>query len=80
MGRRSRSFSNDNTVVNEQQSAMADIPGGLLDLYDIALPHVHGYLSARCDARGLVEDLTAETFLAAVDAVRRKDPPTLSVP
>jgi hypothetical protein len=28
----------------------------------------------------LVEDLTAETFLAAVDAVRREDPPTLSVP
>ncbi|MEV5647939.1 sigma-70 family RNA polymerase sigma factor [Nocardia sp. NPDC052254] len=52
---------------------------GLLELYDKALPHVYGYLLARCGQRQLAEDLTAETFLAAVDAVRKPGAPTLSV-
>ena len=38
---------------------------GLLKLYDDALPHVYGYLLARCGDAGLAEDLTAESFLAA---------------
>jgi len=42
----------------------------LLALYDHALPQVYGYLLARCGQRAVAEDLTAETFLAAVDAVR----------
>ena len=42
----------------------------LLALYDHALPRVYGYLLARCGQRAVAEDLTAETFLAAVDAVR----------
>jgi RNA polymerase sigma-70 factor (ECF subfamily) len=41
---------------------------GLLSLYDRALPEVYGYLLARCGSRALAEDLTAETFLAAVRA------------
>ena len=41
---------------------------GLLSLYDRALPEVYGYLLARCGGRALAEDLTAETFLAAVRA------------
>src|SRR3954447_8163712 len=41
---------------------------GLLQLYDRALPEVYGYLLARCGSRALAEDLTAETFLAAVHA------------
>jgi RNA polymerase sigma-70 factor (ECF subfamily) len=53
---------------------------GLLDLYDTALPEVYGYLLRRCGARDVAEDLTAETFLAAVDAVRRPDPPVVGVP
>ena len=44
---------------------------GLLKLYDDALPHVYGYLLARCGDTGLAEDLTAESFLAAVHAVRK---------
>ena len=44
---------------------------GLLELYDDALPHVYGYLLARCGDAGLAEDLTAESFLAAVHAVRK---------
>jgi RNA polymerase sigma-70 factor, ECF subfamily len=41
---------------------------GLLELYDEALPQVYGYLLSRCGQRALAEDLTAETFLAAVKA------------
>jgi RNA polymerase sigma-70 factor (ECF subfamily) len=41
----------------------------LLSLYDRGLPQVYGYLSARVDSRQLAEDLTAETFLAAVRTV-----------
>jgi RNA polymerase sigma-70 factor (ECF subfamily) len=52
----------------------------VLDLYDEAVSMVYGYLLSRCGHVGLAEDLTAETFLAAVDAVRREDPPPLSVP
>jgi RNA polymerase sigma-70 factor (ECF subfamily) len=54
-------------------------PGfGLLELYDEALPHVYGYLLSRCRDRALAEDLTAETFLAAVSAIRSPDAPELS--
>ena len=50
----------------------------LLDQYDEALPHVYGYLLSRCGSRPLAEDLTGETFLAAVDAVRAGKAPVLS--
>ncbi len=52
----------------------------MLALYDTALPHVYGYLSARCDGTAVAEDLTAETFLAVVDAARGDHPPTMSIP
>lgn len=50
----------------------------LLALYDTALPEVFGYLVARCPNRALAEDLTAETFLAAVAAVRADSVPRLT--
>ena len=51
-------------------------PGpALLELYDDALPQVYGYLLARCGRRAVAEDLTAETFLAAVASCRRTPPP-----
>jgi len=53
--------------VSEQPAAGTD----LLALYDEALPQVYGYLLSRCGQKALAEDLTAETFLAAVDTVRR---------
>ncbi len=49
---------------------------GLLSLYDEALPQVYGYLLARCGQRALAEDLTAETFLAAVRAEAGGGAPT----
>jgi RNA polymerase sigma-70 factor (ECF subfamily) len=51
----------------------------LLALYDDALPTVYGYLLSRCGSVGLAEDLTSETFLAAVSAVHAGNAP-LSVP
>ena len=58
---------------------MPDPALGLLQRYDEALPHVYGYLLARCGDRTLAEDLTAEAFLAAVTAARRPDAPAPSV-
>lgn len=55
-----------------------DAGPALLALYDDALPQVYGYLLARCGRRAVAEDLTAETFLAAVVACRRQPPPTPS--
>lgn len=50
----------------------------LLDLYDEALPEVYGYLLARCRQVALAEDLTSETFLAAVAALRANPPGELT--
>lgn len=53
--------------------AESDARVDLLAVYDATLPDVYGYLYARSGRRReLAEDLTAETFLAAVDAVRTK--------
>lgn len=53
---------------------------GLLELYAEALPHVYGYLLARCGDPGLAEDLTAESFLAAVHGARTAGAPDPSIP
>jgi RNA polymerase sigma-70 factor (ECF subfamily) len=58
---------------------MPDPALGLLERYEEALPHVYGYLLARCGDRPLAEDLTAETFLAAVVAVRKPEAPDPTV-
>ena len=55
-------------------------PRALLALYDEALPAVYGYFVRRCGDRGTAEDLTSETFLAAMDAARKPSPPALTVP
>ena len=60
-------------------SGSTDQRRALLDLYDRALPEVYGYLAARCGSAATAEDLTSETFLAAVDAVRRSAVPELTV-
>ncbi|HSS22927.1 MAG TPA: sigma-70 family RNA polymerase sigma factor [Mycobacterium sp.] len=57
-----------------------DARHALLALYDEALPVVYGYFVRRCGDRGTVEDLTSETFLAAMDAARKSDPPPISFP
>jgi RNA polymerase sigma-70 factor (ECF subfamily) len=59
--------------VNNRPGVQPDPGFALLELYDSALPEVYGYLLSRCGQRALAEDLTAETFLAAVDAGQRSD-------
>ena len=66
-------------VVNERAVGRSDRGADLLELYDRALPTVYGYLLSRCGQVALAEDLTAETFLAAVDVVRRGDDPVPSL-
>ena len=41
---------------------------------------MYGYFARRCADRGTAEDLTSETFLAAMDAGRRAPPPPIGVP
>jgi RNA polymerase sigma-70 factor (ECF subfamily) len=48
-------------------------------MYRTALPRVYGYLLPRCGSASLAEDLTAETFLAAVDASHQGTLPEVSV-
>ena len=57
-----------------------DAPRALLDLYDDALPSVYGYFVRRCSDRATAEDLTSETFLAAMDAARKQSPPPMTMP
>lgn len=80
MTRRRSARRDDDEGVSTQPGVRPDPAFGLLELYDEALPHVYGYLLARCRHAWLAEDLTAETFLAAVDAIRKPDAPALSVP
>jgi RNA polymerase sigma-70 factor, ECF subfamily len=65
--------------VNNRPGVHRDPGFALLELYDAALPEVYGYLLSRCGQRALAEDLTAETFLAAVDACQRSTAPELSI-
>jgi RNA polymerase sigma-70 factor (ECF subfamily) len=65
--------------VSSSGKVRPDVGAALLDLYDEALPDVYGYLLARCGAPALAEDLTAETFLAAVAAAHREQPPTPTI-
>jgi RNA polymerase sigma-70 factor (ECF subfamily) len=58
-------------MVDATATSPIDPARALLTLYDAALGDVYGYLLRRCGSDAVAEDLTSETFLAAVDAVRR---------
>ena len=62
-----------------EAASASDQGPALLALYDSALPEVYGYLIRRCDGATAAEDLTAETFLAAVAAVQKGSVPQLTV-
>ena len=55
-----------------EHQPVADQGATLLALYDRAVPEVYGYLLPRCGSVIVAEELTAETFLAAVAAVKRR--------
>jgi RNA polymerase sigma-70 factor (ECF subfamily) len=61
--------------VSAESDHQSDARRALLALYDEALPAVYGYFVRRCGDRATAEDLTSETFLAAMDAARKSDPP-----
>src|SRR5450755_4978094 len=61
----------------EQEGTGGEAP--LTALYHRALPQVYGYLLPRCGSAVVAEDLTAETFMAAVAAARQDRPPELTV-
>jgi len=56
-----------------------DHRAAFLALYDDVLPDVYGYLLRRCGSSALAEDLTSETFIAAIDAMRRDRVPSMTV-
>ena len=58
-------------LVGVPSTATADRGDELLALYDRAVGEVYGYLHTRCRNREIAEDVTAEVFMAAVEAVRR---------
>ena len=60
--------SSDDAVMEEHEADWPDRRTELLELYDVALPEVYGYLVRRCPTVALAEDLTGETFVAALDA------------
>lgn len=62
---------------DQEEGAGGETP--LAALYDRALPQVYGYLLPRCGSVVLAEDLTAETFMAAVEAAKRDRAPELTV-
>lgn len=61
---------------SSQAAASSDVVAAI---YPRALPQVYGYLLPRCGSTALAEDLTAETFMAAVRAVRDAAVPDLTV-
>jgi RNA polymerase sigma-70 factor (ECF subfamily) len=64
------------------QPGASDAPAqavALCELYDRTLPEVYGYLVQRCGSAAVAEDLTSETFMAAVDAVQKERVPNLTV-
>ncbi|WP_253861496.1 RNA polymerase sigma factor [Mycobacterium asiaticum] len=56
--------------MSAQPDGRRDAAHTLLALYDEALPVVYGYFVRRCGDRGTAEDLTSETFLAALQTAR----------
>jgi RNA polymerase sigma-70 factor (ECF subfamily) len=60
-------------------SSTIDHGATLLQIYDEAVGEVFAYLRARCDSRAMAEDLTADTFLAAVGQIRRGVVETVTV-
>ena len=51
----------------------------IVAIYPNALPHVYGYLLPRCGSSTVAEDLTAETFMAAVAAAKQGNIPEVNV-
>ena len=60
-------------------AASAETAEQLVELYPSALPQVFGFLASRCSSAAVAEDLTAETFMAAVSAITTGTVDTITV-
>jgi RNA polymerase sigma-70 factor (ECF subfamily) len=56
------------------------VASAFVSLYRQALPEVYGYVLRRCGDQAVAEDLTSETFLAAVRALQQGDVITVGIP
>lgn len=65
--------------MERQGAVVPDQGAALIALYDTSLSEIYGYLLRRCGDHTSAEELTAETFLAAVTSVRSSTAPELSV-
>ena len=63
-------------VGTQEEPSSAD---PVVAIYHVALPQVYGYLLPRCGNAAVAEDLTAETFMAAVGATKQRHVPEVSV-
>jgi RNA polymerase sigma-70 factor (ECF subfamily) len=57
--------------VSSNPTIAQDCAERILALYDAALPYVFRYLLARCGRAVPAEEITSETMLAAIDALKR---------
>jgi RNA polymerase sigma-70 factor (ECF subfamily) len=64
-------------VIGTQEQPSSRDP--VVAIYRVGLPQVYGYLLPRCGSAAVAEDLTAETFMAAVAAGRREEARELTV-
>jgi RNA polymerase sigma-70 factor, ECF subfamily len=71
--------SDDVVVGPREQPSHTDPEGALVALYDMALPQVYGYLLPRCGSVSIAEEVTAETFMAAVTAAKLGTVPDLTL-
>src|SRR5687767_173780 len=67
--RKARVASDGRVMTGEVAVAVDDEQ--LLEVFDRALAEVYGYLLHRCRVKALAEDLVSETFLGALDSIRR---------
>lgn len=59
--------------MTEIESCAPDFDRAFMAFYDATKADVYGFLLARSGEPELAEDLMAETYLAALDALRRRD-------
>lgn len=65
----------------ETAAARLDDPAAFAAFYDHAVPRIYGYFSHRCGgASGIAEELTQETFVTAVTAIRAGRPIAAPLP
>jgi RNA polymerase sigma-70 factor (ECF subfamily) len=74
---RNPTLSDDDVHINTDDHHANSDP--VAEIYELALPQVYGYLLSRCGSVAVAEDLTAETFMAAVAATRARSVSELTV-